>query len=116
MKKGGISQRRTPEAKQRALDQMRAATNISELSRQTGIPRRTLYSWRDKQQGSQASGQQKPKTKQQELEQELARTKQALAERVLDLDFFRTALQRIWAQRQPSGAPVASSSTTKSAR
>jgi len=52
MKKGGKSKRLTPEAKQRALDQMRAAANISELSRQTGIPRRTLYSWRDKQQAS----------------------------------------------------------------
>jgi Transposase len=114
MAKGSKGEWRRPEAKQRALERMKSTPNISELARTLGIPRRTLYSWRDKQLAKVKSRKIEPQTREQELEQAIRHLKEALAERTLDLDFFRGALQKIEARRQPSSAVVASASTTKS--
>jgi len=114
MKKGEKNEWRRPEVKQQALDQMRSTGNISKLAKELGIPRRTLYSWRDKQLAKLERTKQKPRTREQVLEQENARLKEALAERTLELDFFRSALQKIWERRQPSSVVVESASTSKS--
>lgn len=116
VKKKGSSERRRPEVKRDALDRMRTTTNISKLSKELGIPRRTLYAWRDRELVRVEKLKQKPKTREQQLEQEVAKIKQALADATLDLDFFRGALQKIWARRQPSSAVGASASTSKSGK
>jgi transposase-like protein len=113
MKKGGKSVWRRGEVKQRALDRMKSAPNISVLAKELGIPRRTLYSWRDKQLAKLERRRPDIKTREQELQEEVRHLKEALAERALDLDFFKGALQKIWVRRQPSSAVVASASTTK---
>jgi transposase-like protein len=105
---------RRPEAKQRALERMRSTPNISELAKTLGIPRRTLYSWRDKQLAKVKGRKIEPQTREQELEQAIRHLKEALAERTLDLDFFKGALQKIEERRQPSSTVVGSASTTKS--
>lgn len=116
MKKGGKSERRRREVKQDALDQMRATTNISELAKELGIPRRTLYSWRDAEQARADLRGRKPHSREEELGQEVSRLKEMLAERTLDLDFFRGALQRIRERRQPSAAAGGTASTSKSGK
>jgi hypothetical protein len=116
VKKNGIYERRRPETKQRALDRMRTSTNISKLSQDLGIPRRTLYAWLEAELAKEEKGRAKPKSREQELEQEVARLKGALADRSLDLDFFKGALQRIWEQRPPSCVADASASTRKSGK
>jgi transposase-like protein len=93
---------------------MKSTPNISELAKTLGIPRRTLYSWRDKQLAKVKSRKVEPQTREQELEQAIRHLKEALAERIMDLDFFKGALQKIEERRQPSSAVVGSASTTKS--
>ena len=116
MKKDGKSELRRPEVKQRALERMKSAPNISKLAKALGIPRRTLYSWRDKQLAGVESRRVEPQTREQELEQTVRHLKEALAERTLDLDFFRGALQKIEGRRQPSSAVAGPASTTKSGK
>src|SRR5579883_2310048 len=96
MKKGGNFERRRPEVKRQALDRMRKATNISSLAKELGIPRRTLYAWRDEELSRIEERKKKPRTREQELSQEVAQLKEALGQASIDLDFFRGALQRIW--------------------
>ena len=113
MKKAVKPEWRRPEVKQRALERMRSTPNISELAKAMGIPRRTLYSWRDKQMANLESRRPDVKTREQEFEEEIRHLKEALAERALDLDFFKGALQKIAARRQPNEEAGATASTAK---
>jgi transcriptional regulator with PAS, ATPase and Fis domain len=54
---------RRPEEKQRALERMRETGNISQLAKELGIPRRTLYAWRDQAVAKAQQREQKPKTR-----------------------------------------------------
>jgi len=113
MKKKGKMEWRRPEVKRQALDRMRTTTNISKLAKELGIPRRTLYDWRDKELARDEKRYQKPKTREEELTQEVAQLKEALGQATVDLGFFRGALQRIWERRQPNSAVGESVSTKK---
>lgn len=113
MKKSGKMERRRPEVKRDALDRMRTTTNICNLAKELGIPRRTLYAWRDEELAKAEKRKQKPKTREEELTQEVAQLKEALGQSAMDLSFFRGALQRIWERRQPNSAAGESTSTKK---
>ena len=113
MKKNGKMERRRPEVKRDALDRMRTTTNISKLAIELGIPRRTLYLWRDEELAKAEKRQEKPKTREEKLNQEVAQLKEALGQATVDLSFFRGALQRIWERRQLSSAVGESVSTKK---
>jgi hypothetical protein len=113
MKKDGNFERRRPEVKREALDRMRTATNISKLAKELGIPRRTLYAWKDKELAQRELRKRKPKTREQELRQEVAQLREALGQASIDIDFFRGALQRIWDRQQPTSAAGESASTKK---
>jgi len=115
MKKGGKNEWRRPEVKARALEKMRVAPNISALAKTLGIPRRTLYSWWDKELAKVESRRKVEwQTKEQELEQTVRHLKEVVAEKTLDLDFFRGALQKIGERQRSRSAVVASASTPKS--
>ena len=116
MKKNGEYNLRRPEVKRDALDRMRTTTNICKLAKELGIPRRTLYAWRDEELAKAEKRDQKPKTREQELEQQNAQLKEALGEAAMDLSFFRGALQRIWERRQANSAVGGSASTEKSGK
>lgn len=103
------------EEKQLALDRMQETADISQLVKELGIPRRTLYWWRDEAVAKAQEGEQKP-TREQKLERELGRVKEALAERALDIDFFKGALQKIRERRRPNSAAGESASTSKSGK
>lgn len=117
MKKDGKKEWRRPEVKARALEKMRTTPNISALAKMLGIPRRTLYSWRDKELARVESRRKVEwQTKEQELEQAIRHLKEVLAEKTVDLDFFKGALQKIEERRQARSAVVASASTSKSGK
>ena len=113
MKKGGKFERRGPEVKRQALERMRTTKNISSLAREIGIPRRTLYVWRDEELAKLEVRNKKPKTRQEQLTQEVAQLKEALGQASIDIDFFKGALQRIRERRQPTSAAGESASTKK---
>jgi hypothetical protein len=55
-----------------------------------------------------------PKPHEKKLEEEIQRLKQSLANRTLEVDFFKGALQRVKARRQRNTASGGEASTTKS--
>jgi transposase-like protein len=99
--------------KQLAVLRMKECDDISALCREMGISRQLLYQWRDRLEREQQ--QRDPaKAKEQQLRQENEQLKKALAERTLQLDFLKGALQKVEALRQASTGSGATASTPKS--
>ena len=110
MRKG---ERTKSEFKQQALERMQGARNIGLLANELGISVRTLYRWRDKQLGREKKVRE-PLPRETKLEAEIQRLKQSLANRTLEIDFFKGALQKVEARRRKSGDSGARASTTRS--
>jgi transposase-like protein len=111
--------RHSREFKQQVVERMKSCDNIRELARELDIERKLLYTWkyqiegrpeaREREKSQQAaSGEEK-------LRLENRRLKETLADKALEVDFFRGALRRVEAaiQNSESGGRV---STPRSRR
>ena len=96
------------------VERFRACKNIVALSRELGVHRRLLYKWSD-QFDSIDCGEEPPQEKQREstLRVEVNRVKRLLADKTLELDFFKGALQKVEARRRQSGFVGEKAYTTK---
>jgi hypothetical protein len=73
-----------------------------------------LYNWRDREMAKAAAGGElAPGRREQRLRNENLKLKKALAEKTLEVDFFKGALQKVKARRQQSELSGATASTTK---
>lgn len=91
---------------------MKSCGNVVRLARELGVRRNLLYKWR----GGQEQPVEATELRKLTLEEENRQLKQMLAERSLEVDFFKGALQKIEARRQQSGGSGAKASTTKSGK
>jgi transposase-like protein len=82
---------------------------VVELAQELGLRRTLLYKWRARLEGPSQPVAPRKLT----LEEENRHLKQMLAERSLEVDFFKGALQKIAARRQASGGTGETASTTK---
>ena len=98
--------------KKRALKRMQKAKDIGRLAQELGVSRRTLYLWRDNHLRP-AKSVREPEPREKKLEEEIQRLKESLANRTLEVDFFKGALQRVKARRQGNTATGGEASTTK---
>jgi transposase-like protein len=105
--------KRTPEFKQQALERMQDAKDLGLLAKELCVSVRTLYRWKDIQLG-RVKKVREPEPREKKLEDEIQRLKQSLANRTLEVDFFKGALQRVKARRQRNTATGGEASTTKS--
>jgi transposase len=98
-----------------AVERMKTSEDVVELARELGVTRRCLYKWRRKleiiEPGEEAL---RPSTHASAHRKEIHRLKQLLADKTLELDFFRGALQKIEARRQRSSGSGEMASTTRS--
>ena len=102
--------------RQMAVERLNQCDNIGELAKELGIHRGLLYTWREKLEPL-ARGEGPPATSREAtLRKELSHLKRVLAEKVLEVDFFKGALQQVEARRQRSGKTGARASTPRSAR
>jgi transposase-like protein len=101
--------------RQMAVDRLTQSDNIVELAKELGISRRLLYTWREKLEPQESHG---PPANSREatLRKEVSQLKRVLAEKVLEVDFFKGALQQVEARRQQSGKTGARASTPRSGR
>jgi transposase-like protein len=110
----GKEKKYTEEFRRQAVERMKETNNVKALARELGVDRHTLYDWRkraaDLSDRRSANGQ---RSKQEKENKEL---KRLLAEKTLEVDFFRGALQKVAARRQPSSANGETASTTKSGK
>jgi hypothetical protein len=106
--------KRSPEFKKQALKRMEKAKDIGRLAQELGVARETLYRWKYAQMG-RPKPVREPVSREKKLEEENQRLKEALANRTLEVDFFKGALQKVKARRQGNTAIGEEASTMKSA-
>lgn len=99
----------TEEFRRLAVGRMKGCRNVSALCRELDVPRRLLYRWQMRMEGPVAPI--APRSA--GLEEENRLLKQLLAERELEVDFFKGALQKIAARRQPNDGIGETASTIK---
>jgi transposase-like protein len=97
-----------------AVERLKSCDNIVALSEELGVHRRLLYKWRDQLEPIE-DGQGPPADSQErELRQQVSRLKRLVADKTLEADFFRGALQKIEARRQSRGSSGGTASTNRS--
>ena len=105
----------TEEFRRQAVEQMKESSNIRGLAKKLGIDHRLLYDWRER--AADLRDQRSPANrKQRKQETEINELKRLLAEKTLEVDFFKGALQKIAARRQARGVSGEKASTTKSGK
>ena len=103
------------EFRQMAVERMKRCENITALSEELGVARRQLYLWREQLAPIEGRAEPAPESpREATLRKENRQLKRVLAEKTLEVDFFKGALQKIEARRQKSGDSGARASTTKS--
>jgi len=113
-----VAKRRySKEFREFAVERLRGCENIVALARELQVSRRQLYRWRDEldpeMPGMEAPGQE---ARASTLRKEANHLKRVLAEKTLEVDFFRSALQKVEARRQQSSRTGEKASTSKSGR
>lgn len=100
-----------------AVERLRGCENIVALTKELHVSRWQLYRWRDEMDpeipGMEAPGQQ---ARTSTLRKEVNHLKRVLGKKTLEVDFFRSALQRVEARRQPSSRSGEKASTIKSGK
>jgi transposase-like protein len=104
-----------------ALERMRNSSNICELAKELGIDRSLLYQWRGQMEATPADerskqGRASEDPRDAKLREENSILKRALAEKGLEVDFFKGALQKIAARRQRNADSGERASTTRSGK
>jgi putative transposase len=99
------------------VERMNACENILRLSRELGIHRRLLYKWRDQLESTDADAEgelpaQNPRES--TLRKEVNKLMRLLADKTVEMDFFRSALQKVRARRQQNDVSGEKASTKKS--
>jgi transposase-like protein len=100
--------------RQMAVDRLNQSDNIGELAKELGVHRRLLYAWREKLEPVERGEGPPVNVREATLLKELSHLKRVLAEKVLEVDFFKGALHNVEARRQRSGTSGAQASTTRS--
>ena len=101
-----------------AVEQLKSCDNIVALSKQLRVPRRSLYRWRDELDPIEPRKESPvpQNSRESTLRKEVHQLKQLLADKVLEVDFFKAALQKVEARRQRRGSSGEKASTTKSGK
>jgi hypothetical protein len=83
-----------------AVERLKGYDNIVALSEELGVHRRSRYQWRDRFEAID-DGQVPPENSQErELRLQVAQLKRLVADKTLEADFFKGALQKLEARRQ----------------
>jgi len=101
----------------RAVERMNACDNIVRLARELGVSRSLLYKWRHRLDPAdgQAQGEVMIRnSRESALRKEIDKLKRLLANKTLEVDFFRVALQKVGARRRNSGISGEQASTMQS--
>src|ERR1700720_5017150 len=103
------------EFRRMAVERLKRCENIVALSEELGVHRRLLYKWRDQMDPVDIGDGPPPENpRESTLRKEGSQLKRVLAEKTLEGDFFRGALQKVEARRQKSAISGEKPSTTKS--
>jgi len=104
--------------RQVAVERLRGCENIVALAEELGVSRRQLYRWRDELDPEEPVVGKPPgqKARASTLRKEVNHLKRVLAEKTLEVDFFRSALQKVEARRRQSSRSGEKASTIESGK
>jgi transposase len=98
------------------VERMKQSDNIAALSDELDVSRSMMYRWRRQLDRIDRGGQRLENSPEKNLRTEVDRLKRLLADKTLELDFFKGALQKVEARRQQSEGSGEKASTTKSGK
>jgi transposase len=98
------------------VERLKSCDNIVALSQELSVHRRLLYQWRDQSKALESEESPPGNSRESTLRQEISQLQRVLAEKTLELDFFKGALQKVEARRRNSGIAGEKASTMKSKR
>jgi transposase-like protein len=96
-----------------AVERLETCDNVVALSQELGVHRRLLYKWRDQLEPIDDGETPPENAKERELRLQVAQLKRLVADKTLEADFFKGALQKVEARRRSSTQPGETASTTK---
>jgi transposase len=102
--------------KRMVVERMKQCDNIQGLSEELGVHRRLMYKWRDQFDPVERAEEPPLNSREARLRTQVNQLQRALAEKTLEVDFFKGALQKVEARRQPKDETGAKASTTKSGK
>jgi transposase len=102
--------------KRMVVERMKQCDNIQGLSEELGVHRRLMYKWRDQFDPVERAEEAPFNSRETRLRKEVNQLKRALADKTLEVDFFKGALQKVEARRQQQDVSGAKASTTKSGK
>ena len=100
------------EFRAQALERLKRGDNVTAIANELGVDRNLLYTWRARMEARE--GKACPQVDLSERKDEINELKLLLAEKTLEVDFFKGALQKVAARRQNNTGSGEKASTTKS--
>ena len=97
-----------------AVERLKSCDNIVALSQELGVHRRLLYKWRDQLEPIEDGEGPPANSRERELLQRVTQLKRVVADKTLEADFFKGALQKIEARRQNRSKSGETASTSRS--
>ena len=97
-----------------AVERLKGCDNVVALSQELGVHRRLLYKWRDQLEPIEDGEGPPTNSRERELRQQVTQLKRVVADKTLEADFFKGALQKIEARRQRNSGSGKMASTTRS--
>jgi transposase-like protein len=97
-----------------AMERLKSCESVTALSEELGIHRTLLYKWRDQMEAVESKDGPPATSRERELRGEIRQLKRVLADKVMEVDFLKGALQKIEARRQSIGISGEKASTSKS--
>src|ERR1700732_1750370 len=97
-----------------AVERLKRSDNIVALSQELGVHRRLLYKWRDQLEPIEDGEGPPANSRERELRQQVTQLKRVVADKTLEADFFKGALQKIEARRQSRSNSGETASTSRS--
>jgi transposase-like protein len=96
-----------------AVERLKSCENIVALSKELGVHRRLLYKWRDQLEPIEDGEGPPANSRERELRQQVSQLKRLVADKTVEADFFKGALQKIEARRRSKGGSGETASTNR---
>ena len=97
-----------------ALERLKSCESVTALSEELGIHRTQLYKWRDQMEAVESKDGPPATSRERKLRGEIRQLKRVLADKTMEADFFKGALQKVEARRQSKETSGEKASTSKS--
>lgn len=102
------------EFRRMVVEQMKQSNNIVALAKELGLERRLMYRWWGQLEPEHRAERPPSVTEEAKLKQRVGQLERALADKTLELDFFKGALQKVEARRRQRRNSGGKTSTTGS--